>query len=43
MLQDYVNDPPTDGWSTLLEWCNPQYAGIPVLLPERQKRMHEQN
>ncbi len=26
MLQHYLDDPPTDGWSTLLEWRNPDYV-----------------
>lgn len=25
LLQHYLQDPPTDGWSTLLEWPNPDY------------------
>lgn len=28
MLQNYLNDPPTDGWSTLLEWRNPDYVEL---------------
>ncbi len=43
MLKNYVNDPPTDGWSTLLEWRNPDYTGIPVLMPVRQRHMHDHN
>ncbi|MCS6846496.1 MAG: GNAT family N-acetyltransferase [Anaerolineae bacterium] len=32
MLQNYLDDPPTDGWSTLLEWRNPDYIefGLPT-------------
>lgn len=26
LLRGYIGDPPTDGWSTLLEWRNPDYA-----------------
>ncbi len=26
LLQNYLHDPPTDGWSTLLEWRNPDYV-----------------
>jgi hypothetical protein len=25
LLQGYISDPPTDGWSTLMEWRNPDY------------------
>ncbi len=28
MLKDYLHDPPTEGWSTLLEWRNPDYATL---------------
>lgn len=30
MLKNYLNDPPTDGWSTLLEWRNPDHAELRV-------------
>jgi GNAT superfamily N-acetyltransferase len=33
MLQNYLQDPPTDGWSTLLEWRNPDYVGYAATLP----------
>lgn len=33
MLQHYLQDPPTDGWSTLLEWRNPDYVDYGVALP----------
>lgn len=26
MIANYVQDPPTDGWATLLEWRNPAYT-----------------
>jgi GNAT superfamily N-acetyltransferase len=26
MLKNYLHDPPTDGWSTLLEWRNPNFV-----------------
>jgi GNAT superfamily N-acetyltransferase len=28
MLKDYLHDPPTDGWSTLLEWVNPEHPDL---------------
>jgi GNAT superfamily N-acetyltransferase len=28
LLRDYISDPPTDGWSTLLEWRNPDYLDL---------------
>lgn len=33
MLQNYLHDPPTDGWSTLLEWRNPDYVERPLPAP----------
>lgn len=28
LLRDYISDPPTGGWSTLLEWRNPDYVDL---------------
>jgi len=33
MLQNYLDDPPTEGWSTLLEWRNPDYVDAAVAAP----------
>lgn len=30
MIANYVQDPPTDGWATLLEWRNPDYLDLRV-------------
>lgn len=30
MIANYVQDPPTDGWATLLEWRNPDYMDLRV-------------
>jgi GNAT superfamily N-acetyltransferase len=40
LLQGYISDPPTDGWSTLLEWRNPDYVERSALrvLPQDIKR-----
>lgn len=37
MLKNYLHDPPTDGWSTLLEWRNPDYAELRVLVPANRR------
>jgi hypothetical protein len=26
VLENYIEDPSTDNWSTLIEWVNPDYA-----------------
>jgi GNAT superfamily N-acetyltransferase len=33
MLQHYLKDPPTDGWSTLMEWRNPEHVSYNGNLP----------
>lgn len=33
MLQHYLHDPPTDGWSTLLEWRNPEHVSFTTHVP----------
>jgi GNAT superfamily N-acetyltransferase len=33
LLQGYLSDPPTDGWSTLLEWRNPDYIDLGLPKP----------
>jgi GNAT superfamily N-acetyltransferase len=34
ILKDYLHDPPTEGWSTLLEWRNPAHQGLRVPVPQ---------
>jgi GNAT superfamily N-acetyltransferase len=33
MLQHYLKDPPTEGWSTLLEWRNPEHVSYTAHVP----------
>ncbi len=34
LLQNYLNDPPTNGWSSLLEWRNPDYIDLGLPKPK---------
>lgn len=38
LLQNYLTDPPTNGWSTLLEWRNPDFIEVSVGTPKPMAR-----
>jgi GNAT superfamily N-acetyltransferase len=37
MLKNYLHDPPTDGWSTLLEWVNRDHVEPLIVIPRLER------